>query len=122
MPLWLVFPDPVTYDPAFYYTSQKMKDIKGIDIDVPAEIQKPEIHIIGQSSSSTQDQSLFVNIRRQCLQQLEINLKPQLELKLVMLFGFFMAMAQLHSLKLATNKVDHTVVLAVVHTVEDLQT
>ena len=52
------------------YTSQEMKDLKGIDIDVPAAIQKPEVHIIGRSSSSTQDQLFFIDIRRECLKQI----------------------------------------------------
>ena len=47
-----------------------MKDLKGIDIDVPANIEKPEILIIGRSSSSTQDQLLFIDIRRECLQHM----------------------------------------------------
>lgn len=37
---------------ALYYTSKEMKDFTGIDIDVPAVEQKPEVHIIGRSSSS----------------------------------------------------------------------
>lgn len=77
------------YDPAFYYTSQEMKDIKGIDIDVPAEIQKPEIHIIGQSSSSTQDQLLFVNVRRKCLQQLRDKLKTTAGVEVSDVIRFF---------------------------------
>ena len=48
------------YDHAFYYTSKEMKDFMGIDIDVPAVVQKPKVHIIGHSSSSTQDQLLFI--------------------------------------------------------------
>ena len=60
--------------PAFYYTSQEMKDLKGINIDVPATVEKPEVHIIGRSSSSTQDQLLFVDTRRECLQQMRSTL------------------------------------------------
>ena len=63
------------YDPAFYYTSQEMKDLKGIDIDVPAAIRKPETHTIGRSSSSTQDQLLLICIRKECLQQMRNTLK-----------------------------------------------
>ena len=60
----------VIYDPAFYYTTQEMKDFKGIEIDVQAEVQTPEVHIIGRSSSSTQDQLLFVEVRRECLKDM----------------------------------------------------
>ena len=46
------------YDPAFYYTSKEMKKLKGIGIDVPSVLHKPEVHINGRSSSSTEDQML----------------------------------------------------------------
>ena len=54
----------VIYDPAFYYTTDEMKTLKGVDIDVPATIEKPEVHIFARSSSSTEDQLLFVETRR----------------------------------------------------------
>ena len=40
------------YDPAFYYTSEEMKALKGIDIDVPTLVESPETHILGRSGSS----------------------------------------------------------------------
>ena len=65
----------VIYDPAFYYTTNEMKSLKGVDIDVPATIEKPEVHIIARSSSSTEDQLLFVETRRECLKQIKETLR-----------------------------------------------
>lgn len=55
----------VIYDPAFYYTTDEMKTHMGVNIDVPALIEKPEVHIIARSSSSTEEQLLFVQTRRE---------------------------------------------------------
>lgn len=63
------------YDSAFYYTSEEMKALKGIDIDVPTIVEKPETHIIGRSSSSTQDQLMFIGIPKERLQQMRNTLK-----------------------------------------------
>lgn len=35
----------VMYDPAFFHTPEEMKATKGVDIDVPAILETPEIHI-----------------------------------------------------------------------------
>ncbi len=56
------------YDPAFY-TPDEMKAIKGVDTDVPAILEAPEIHILGRSTSSTEDQLLFQETRRECLKE-----------------------------------------------------
>ena len=63
------------YDTAFYYTTQEMKDLKGISIDVPAFVQIPEVHIIARSSSSTQDQLLFIDVRKECIEEMSDTLK-----------------------------------------------
>ena len=59
----------VIYDPAFFYSREEMKKLKGVDIDVVAIAQKPQVHILGRSSSSTEDQLMFVQTRRDCLKQ-----------------------------------------------------
>ena len=46
-----------------------MRDQKGTDVDVVALSQKPEVHIVGRSSSSTEDQLMLVQTRRDCLKQ-----------------------------------------------------
>ena len=54
------------FDPAFYYTSEEVQD-KGVDIDVPAVVEDPQIHILSRSSSSIDDQAQFIESRRECL-------------------------------------------------------
>ena len=63
------------YDPAFYYTSDEMKALKGIDIDVPTLVESPEIHILGRSGSSLDNQAEFNTTRNQFLQDLSVSLK-----------------------------------------------
>ena len=46
----------IIYDPAFFYTSEEMKELKGVEIDVPTVVGKPETYILGRSTSSTVDQ------------------------------------------------------------------
>ena len=57
----------VLYDPAFFYTSKEMEELKNVIIDVPAILDDAEVHILGRSSSTTEDQLLFVETRRDCL-------------------------------------------------------
>ena len=58
------------YDPAFYYTTEEMKAMKGIDIDVPTLVERPELHILGRSGSSLDKQAEFNATRKDCLQSL----------------------------------------------------
>ena len=60
----------VIYDPAFFYTSKEMKELKNVTIDVPAILDNAEVHILGRSSSTTEDQLMFVETRRNCLKEI----------------------------------------------------
>ena len=53
------------YDPAFFFTPQEMQ-LKGVNIDVPTVVEEPQVHIFGRSSSSLDDQSQFIECRREC--------------------------------------------------------
>ena len=63
----------VLYDPAFFYTTEEMKSLKSVDIDVPAILDESEVHILGRSSSSTQDQLMFTETQCECLQEISHN-------------------------------------------------
>ena len=54
-----------------------MKSLKGLEIDVKEVVEKPEIHIVGRSSSLTQQQLLFSETRRECLQHIKETMKTQ---------------------------------------------
>ena len=53
------------YDPAFYYTQAEMGGI-----DVQCVVEKPQIHILGRSSSSLEDQALFNECRIDCIKEM----------------------------------------------------
>ena len=57
------------YDPAFFFTPEEMQ-LKGVNIDVPTVVEEPQVHIFGRSSSSLDDQSQFIECRRECLLQM----------------------------------------------------
>ena len=63
------------YDPAFYYTPAEMKTMTGVEVDVPTLVETPEIHILGQSGSSLDDQAQFSKTQRECLEGLSISLQ-----------------------------------------------
>ncbi len=58
------------YDPAFYLTAEEAKQKLGKDIDVQSTIEAPELHILGRSTSSLQDQATYNTCRKECLEQL----------------------------------------------------
>lgn len=60
----------VIYDEAIFYTSEEMRSLKGIQMNVPAIVEKPEVHIFARSSSSLGDQLMFVEARRECLKEI----------------------------------------------------
>jgi len=66
------------YDPAFYFTSQEMKQ-KGAEIDIPTVtiVEKPQLHILGSSSSSLEDQTRFIECRKECLLDMDKVLQAQ---------------------------------------------
>ena len=67
----LILISPI-YDPAFYCTPEEVEKQKGIKVDVPNFIEKSEINILGQSTSSLEDQMLYSQCRKQCLQDLQV--------------------------------------------------
>ena len=67
-----------------------MKTHMGVDIDEPALIEKPEVHIIARSSSSTEEQLLFVQTRRECLEQMKNTLKTATGVEIRDVVRFFL--------------------------------
>lgn len=60
----------VIYDPASY-TTEEMRRLKGVEVDVPSVLDQTEVHILGRSSSSTQDQLMFIETRHESLKDLQ---------------------------------------------------
>ena len=78
----------VVYDQALYYTSKEMQD-KGINIDVPAIVEDPQIHILSRSSSSIDDQTQFIESRRECLLELSEQLITKVGIPVVDVMRYF---------------------------------
>lgn len=60
----------VLYDSNFYLTTEEVEKNTGKVVDVQSTVEIPEIHILGRSSSSIQDQSLFSACRNECLSEI----------------------------------------------------
>ena len=64
------------YDPAFYLTPTEL-DNKGISLDIQTVVEEPEIHILARSASSLQDQQMFSECRKECINKLDQDLHTQ---------------------------------------------
>ncbi|KAL5510055.1 hypothetical protein EMCRGX_G005525 [Ephydatia muelleri] len=53
------------YDPAFYYSPLEVPGV-----DVQSIVERPELHILGRSSSSLEDQASFNQCRLDCIKEL----------------------------------------------------
>ena len=103
----------VLYDPAFFYTSKEIEELKNLTIDVPAILDDAEVHILGRSSSTTEDQLLFVETRRDWLKEIGERVFTNSGIEVIDKVRFFMVMVLQHNLRLAANREVYTVVLAV---------
>ena len=66
----------VMYDPAVFYTSIEYQEISGDNVDVQAEIESPELYIIGRCCSND-EQLGYIETRLECLKDMGVgvNLK-----------------------------------------------
>ena len=64
------------YDPAVFYTSIEYQEISGDNVDVQAEIESPELYIIGRCHSNN-EQLGYIETRLECLKDMGVgvNLK-----------------------------------------------
>ena len=63
------------YDKSIHYTREEYKEKTGIDINVQADIEKPQIHILTKTSSSIEDQLLHSATRLECVKGLDTELE-----------------------------------------------
>ncbi len=101
------------YDPAFYYTSTEMEELFGKSLDVESVVERPQLHIIGRSGSSLDEQAKFNNCRKECLLEMPTKLETSSGVELWMLCDFSTEMGQPNSLKQAIKLVVTTAVWAV---------
>ncbi|EDO30338.1 predicted protein [Nematostella vectensis] len=55
------------YDPAFFYTSDEMKEYGHGDVDVISLVEKPHVYIIGRCGSSEAEKLCYIETRVECL-------------------------------------------------------
>ena len=63
------------YDKNIHYTREEYKEKTGIDINVQADIEKPQIHILTKTSSSIEDHLLHSATRLECMKGLDVELE-----------------------------------------------
>lgn len=79
----------VLYDPAFFFTSEEMIKAGYGQIDVRAEVEKPQIYILARCGSSEVDQLCYIDTRKQCLKDLELPLKTANDVSVRDVMRFF---------------------------------
>ena len=72
------------YDPAFYYT---LLEVSGADVQ--SIIERPELHILGRSSSSLEDQALFNQCHLDCIKELAAPISTSTGVPLKDILRFF---------------------------------
>ena len=77
------------YDPALYVTDEEVFRRTGMYVNVQAIVERPELHIIGRSTSSIEDQRKFIECRRQCMQQMGTKLFTSEGLEITDVLRFF---------------------------------
>ena len=65
----------IIYDVNIYLTQQEVDEkVSDSKFDVQSTVEAPELHILGRSSSSLEDQAHFTECRNECLSKLNIPL------------------------------------------------
>ena len=77
------------YDKNIHSARGEYKKKTGIDINVQADIEKPQIHILTKASSSIEDQLLHSARRLECIKGLEIELEISNGYKIIDKLLFF---------------------------------
>ena len=76
------------YDTSFYLTQEEATQL-GVNIDIQSTVETPKIHILGRSSSSLDDQSLFSSSRIECISRLSSPLQLNSGIKVYDILRFF---------------------------------
>eukprot|EP00731_Ephydatia_muelleri_P009839 Em0005g425a len=71
------------------YLDEEVFRRTGMYVNVQAIVERPELHIIGRSTSSIEDQRKFIECRRQCMQQMGTKLFTSEGLEITDVLRFF---------------------------------
>ena len=68
----------VVYDPVVFYTDEEYKQLyPGANVNIQAEVEQPEIHLLACGSSSVEDQVALIGDRLTCLRELSKPVKTE---------------------------------------------
>ena len=77
------------YDPAVFYTNEELKSTDHEKLSIQEIIEKPEIHIVGFSTSSHSSQANFIPDRLDCLTDLNEIIKTPTGIEITDTMRFF---------------------------------
>ena len=78
----------VLYDPAVFYTKAEYKLREGIDVNIQAKIEKPELYMIGRCQNND-DQLGFITSRTECLKDMSIKVISDKNIEISDVLRFF---------------------------------
>ena len=81
----------IMYDPVVFYTDEEYLQLNPgvIDVNVQAEVEQPEIHLLALCSSSVEDQTALIGDRLSCLLELSEPVKTDTGIEFTDTLRFF---------------------------------
>ena len=80
----------VVYDPVVFYTDKEYEQLNpGYNVNIQAEVEQPETHLLALGSSSVEDQAALVGDRVACLRELSIPVKTETGIEITDTLRFF---------------------------------
>ena len=80
----------VLYDPVVFYTDEEYEQLNpGANVNIQAEVEQPEIHLLACGSSSVEDQAALIGDRLTCLRELSKPVKTETGIEITDTLRFF---------------------------------
>ena len=80
----------VLYDPIVFYTDEEYEQLNpGVKVNIQAEVEQPEIHLLAFGSSSAEDQAALIGDRVTCLRELSKPVKTEAGIEVTDTLRFF---------------------------------
>ena len=80
----------ILYDPVVFYTDNEYQELNpGADVNIQAEVEQPEIHLLAFGSSSVEDQAALIKDRLSCLLELPEPVKTETGIEITDTLRFF---------------------------------
>ena len=80
----------IMYDPVVFYTEDEYLELHpGVDVNIQAEVEQPEIHLLALGSSSIEDQSALIEDRLSCILDLSEPVKTETGIEITDTLRYF---------------------------------